>query len=82
VFLSVGPGRCAGADAAGVILPKEGVVCSRLVFSFLPLLVATAAILAFTRVYLGVHYVGDVLAGLLLGLVFGGLYVWLVPAPF
>jgi len=49
---------------------------------WLPLLVATAAILAFTRVYLGVHYVGDVLAGLLLGLVFGGLYVWLVPAPF
>jgi len=49
---------------------------------WLPLLIATALALMFTRVYLGVHYAGDVLAGLLLGLVFGGLYVWLVPTPF
>jgi undecaprenyl-diphosphatase len=49
---------------------------------WLPVLVVTAAVLVFTRVYLGVHYVGDVVAGLLLGFVFGGLYVWLAPAPF
>ncbi len=49
---------------------------------WLPLLVVVAAVLAFSRVYLGVHYVGDVVAGLLLGLAFGALYVWLVPAPF
>jgi undecaprenyl-diphosphatase len=49
---------------------------------WLPVLVVTAAALVFTRVYLGVHYVGDVVAGLLLGLAFGGLYVWLAPAPF
>lgn len=49
---------------------------------WLPALVATTALLAFSRVYLGVHYLGDVVAGLGLGLVSGGLYVWLVPAPF
>jgi undecaprenyl-diphosphatase len=49
---------------------------------WLPLLIAVTAVLAFSRVYLGVHYLGDVLAGLAFGLVFGGLYVWLVPAPF
>jgi len=49
---------------------------------WLPLLLAITAVLAFSRVYLGVHYLGDVAAGLALGLVFGGLYVLLVPAPF
>jgi membrane-associated phospholipid phosphatase len=49
---------------------------------WLPVLIVTAVALMFTRVYLGVHYVGDVVGGLLFGLVFGGLYVWLVPAPF
>jgi undecaprenyl-diphosphatase len=49
---------------------------------WLPVLIVTALVLMFTRVYLGVHYLGDVVAGLILGLVFGGLYVWLVPAPF
>ena len=44
--------------------------------------IAATAVLAFSRVYLGVHYLGDVVAGLVFGLVFGGLYVWLVPAPF
>ena len=49
---------------------------------WLPLLIAATAVLAFSRVYLGVHYLGDVVAGLVFGLVFGGLYVALVPAPF
>ncbi len=49
---------------------------------WLPALIAASVLLVFTRVYLGVHYIGDVAAGLLLGLVFGGVYVWLVPAPF
>ena len=49
---------------------------------WLPVLVATSLLLMLTRVYLGVHYLGDVAAGLVLGLVFGGFYVWLVPAPF
>jgi undecaprenyl-diphosphatase len=49
---------------------------------WLPLLIAVTAVLAFSRVYLGVHYLGDVVAGLVFGFVFGGLYVWLVPAPF
>jgi membrane-associated phospholipid phosphatase len=49
---------------------------------WLPVLLAATAVLAFSRVYLGVHYLGDVVAGLAFGLVFGGLYVWLVPAPF
>lgn len=49
---------------------------------WLPALVAVALVLMFSRVYLGVHYLGDVAAGLVLGLVFGGLYVWLVPTPF
>lgn len=49
---------------------------------WLPALLAATAVLAFSRVYLGVHYLGDVAAGLVLGLVFGGLYVWLVPTPF
>ena len=49
---------------------------------WLPLLIAATAVLAFSRVYLGVHYLGDVVAGLVFGLVFGGLYVVLVPAPF
>ena len=49
---------------------------------WLPALIVTAALLAFTRVYLGVHFPGDVVAGLVFGLLFGGLYVLLVPAPF
>jgi membrane-associated phospholipid phosphatase len=49
---------------------------------WLPVLLVVTALLAFSRVYLGVHYLGDVVAGLAFGLVFGGLYVWLVPAPF
>jgi membrane-associated phospholipid phosphatase len=50
--------------------------------AWVPVLVVVALALMCTRVYLGVHYLGDVLAGLLLGLTFGAVYVWLVPAPF
>jgi membrane-associated phospholipid phosphatase len=39
-------------------------------------------VLCFSRVYLGVHYLGDVLGGLGYGLVFGALWVWLVPVGF
>jgi membrane-associated phospholipid phosphatase len=49
---------------------------------WLPILLAATAVLAFSRVYLGVHYLGDVVAGLAFGLVFGAAYVLLVPAPF
>jgi undecaprenyl-diphosphatase len=47
----------------------------------LPALVALTVVLAFSRVYLGVHYLGDVLGGLAFGLVVGGLWVLLIPAP-
>lgn len=47
--------------------------------SLLPALTALAVVLCCSRVYLGVHYLGDVLGGILYGLVFGALWVWLVP---
>jgi membrane-associated phospholipid phosphatase len=48
----------------------------------LPWLALLAAVLCFSRVYLGVHYLGDVLGGVLYGLVLGALWVWLVPVGF
>jgi membrane-associated phospholipid phosphatase len=48
----------------------------------LPWLIALTAVLCFSRVYLGVHYLGDVLGGLAYGLLFGGLWVLLVPVGF
>jgi undecaprenyl-diphosphatase len=47
----------------------------------LPALVALTIVLCFSRVYLGVHYLGDVLGGLAFGLVVGALWIILVPAP-
>ncbi len=47
----------------------------------LPALVVLALVLCFSRVYLGVHYLGDVLGGLVYGLVFGAAWVLLVKAP-
>jgi membrane-associated phospholipid phosphatase len=38
-----------------------------------------AALVAFTRVYLGVHYPRDVVAGAILGLIWGGLGVLVAP---
>ncbi len=46
-----------------------------------PALVVLTLVLCFSRVYLGVHYLGDVLGGLLYGLLFGGAWVLLVAAP-
>ncbi|MFA4964797.1 MAG: phosphatase PAP2 family protein [Thermoleophilia bacterium] len=47
----------------------------------IPALAALAAGLCFSRVYLGVHYLGDVLGGLIFGLLFGTAWVWLVAGP-
>jgi len=47
----------------------------------LPALMALTLVLCFSRVYLGVHYLGDVLGGLAFGLTVGALWILLVPAP-
>jgi membrane-associated phospholipid phosphatase len=47
----------------------------------LPALVLLTLVLCFSRVYLGVHYLGDVLGGLAFGLVLGALWILLIPAP-
>jgi membrane-associated phospholipid phosphatase len=39
------------------------------------------AVLCFSRVYLGVHYLGDVAGGLVWGLLFGVATLWLVGPP-
>jgi undecaprenyl-diphosphatase len=46
-----------------------------------PALVALTLVLCFSRVYLGVHYLGDVCGGLVFGLLFGAGWVLLVAAP-
>jgi membrane-associated phospholipid phosphatase len=47
----------------------------------IPALVLLTLVLCLSRVYLGVHYLGDVLGGLLYGLLWGVVWVLLVPAP-
>lgn len=47
----------------------------------LPYLVALTVVLCFSRIYLGVHYLGDVLGGVVYGLAFGAVWVLLVPMP-
>jgi undecaprenyl-diphosphatase len=42
---------------------------------WLPALATLVAVLAFSRVYLGVHYVADVLAGLVFGTLLGAVFV-------
>ncbi|MEZ5125894.1 MAG: phosphatase PAP2 family protein [Thermoleophilia bacterium] len=49
--------------------------------AFAPVLAALGLALCFSRVYLGVHYLGDVLGGLGYGLVFGLAWTLVVPAP-
>jgi membrane-associated phospholipid phosphatase len=60
----------AGVFTVGTIYPAA-----------IPALIVLAAVLCFSRVYLGVHYLGDVLGGAALGLAGGILWVLLVPAP-
>lgn len=48
---------------------------------FLPALIVVAAVLCFSRIYLGVHYAGDVLGGVVYGLLWGAAWVLLVRAP-
>ena len=48
---------------------------------WLPALVVVSLVLMFSRVYLGVHYIGDVLGGVVYGLIWGAAWVLLVPAP-
>jgi len=49
--------------------------------AWIPALLALTAVLCFSRVYLGVHYLGDVAGGLVWGLVFGAATLWLVSPP-
>jgi len=49
--------------------------------SAVPALVLLALVLCFSRVYLGVHYLGDVLGGVAYGLIWGAAWTLLVPAP-
>ena len=48
---------------------------------WVPALILLTLVLCFSRVYLGVHYLGDVLGGLVYGLLWGVVWVLLVPAP-
>ncbi len=59
-----------GAFTVGLLYP-----------ALLPALITLAAVLCFSRVYLGVHYLGDVLGGVLYGLLWGALWVALVHVP-
>jgi len=49
--------------------------------AWVPPLLALTAVLCFSRVYLGVHYLGDVAGGLFWGLLFGIATLWLVGPP-
>lgn len=49
--------------------------------AWIPALLTLTAVLCFSRVYLGVHYLGDVAGGLVWGLAFGALTLWLVGPP-
>jgi membrane-associated phospholipid phosphatase len=49
--------------------------------AWVPALLVLTAVLCFSRVYLGVHYLGDVAGGLGWGLIFGIATLWLVGPP-
>lgn len=44
-------------------------------------LAAVGVVVAFARVYIGVHYVGDVVGGALIGMCCGGIALWLTGLP-
>jgi undecaprenyl-diphosphatase len=44
---------------------------------FVPVLLIWASIMAYSRIYLGVHYPGDILAGVFIGIILGSLFAWL-----
>jgi membrane-associated phospholipid phosphatase len=48
---------------------------------WLPAVAVVAVLLAFSRVYLAVHYLADVLAGLAFGTLLGLVFIAVVPAP-
>ncbi|MBN1197797.1 MAG: phosphatase PAP2 family protein [Bacteroidales bacterium] len=43
----------------------------------IPILLIWAGIMAYSRIYLGVHYPGDILAGILVGVILGSLFALL-----
>lgn len=43
----------------------------------IPVLLVWASIMAYSRIYLGVHFPGDTLAGAIAGVLLGGLFAWL-----
>jgi undecaprenyl-diphosphatase len=48
---------------------------------WIPALIVLSLVLMFSRVYLGVHYLGDVLGGVVYGFVWGAAWLLLVPVP-
>lgn len=42
-----------------------------------PVLLIWASIMAYSRIYLGVHYPGDILAGILMGIFLANLFTWI-----
>ncbi len=70
------------ANTTGIAL-FTGLLLRRRNKNLLPALIAWAFLVSYSRIYLGVHYPGDVLGGCLLGAFFGwvlaGLYTFWLP---
>ena len=43
----------------------------------IPVMLVYASVMAYSRIYLGVHYPGDILAGTFIGIVIGTFFAWL-----